>query len=162
MNLNNKKTLFLLVPAVLVIWGLVAYRLVDALGEPDFEIPNSGQKVITQERDTDTNLYVLNLEYPDPFRPDKSSSSEKAKPASKSPQETKSTKITFKPIALHWPRVQYRGLIVKKGQSLCLVEIDGQIYFMSLGDRERGLELIDAKSDSIQFKFHREKKYFKK
>ena len=63
--MKNKKTLFLLIPLVLVIWGVVIWKLIDY--QPSGE--NSCQHFLTKTEEiaTDTARYELRFGYRDPF-----------------------------------------------------------------------------------------------
>ncbi len=160
---NNKKTLYVLIPAVLMVWGLIGYRLVGALGEEELNVPEQILAPRIVKVDRDTNRYVLNLDYPNPFKAEQRNKTVKtSKPGTVNKSKAKVNKVTVRKAPVRWPSIIYQGEISREGQALCLLSINSKIQFVEPGEEINGLKLLAAYPDSVYLEFQKEKKYFKK
>ncbi|HAA10695.1 MAG TPA: hypothetical protein DCE41_02965, partial [Cytophagales bacterium] len=65
--MKNKKTLYLLVPLVVGLWGLIGYRVWDAVKPEEEEIDPISIVPLAASQADSVALYVPDLQYPDPF-----------------------------------------------------------------------------------------------
>jgi hypothetical protein len=162
--MKNKKLQWVLLPAVLLIWGYVGYRFFSGM-QGNTPVPlGSGKSQVLAVADVDTLRYELKLNYPDPFLKNQKrrvvSSPDPAPGAAKAPPKPK-VKVTVQPMPVRWPDIAYKGQIEKKGAAapLCIVEIGKALHFMRVGGEEQGIKLLKVYTDSIQVEYlKREKK----
>lgn len=162
--MKNKKLKWLLIPLVLILWGIIGYQIYSGVkGEVQvIQEPKAKPSVIATTQDTLS--YVLNLDYPDPFlknrkriNPSYTSSTNNA-PSSPTKPKVKAT-VVLKP--LRWPSLTYKGQLEKKGSKtpMCIVEIDKTLFFMRKGEEQDGVKLLHVFTDSVQVAYKaREKK----
>ncbi len=157
--LKSKKALYVLLPLVAIIWGVIFYRIFSAVKPAE-----GGQKeVFFQAGFTSGPLsadtFNISADYRDPFLGKMTTTAENEKPkipAVKKPQP--------KPEPVAWPAVVYKGMIrnQKSNKQLCLVSIAGQDNMMKVGDVYAEVELRKLFKDSIEVTYKNETKYFKK
>ncbi|MCR9155550.1 MAG: hypothetical protein NXI09_15705 [Bacteroidetes bacterium] len=161
MKKANKKSLYLLLPAVLLVWGLIVVRTIGVFIEPPVkEFRNDFNQVITT-LPIDSNLYVLNLNYPNPFKSQSIVPQNQSKSKSKT-SSLKVKKVVFKKSPVIWPKLAYQGQLRRKDQTLCLIDVNDQIHFFSVGQTLQGIKLLKSFTDSVHLEYKRERKYIKK
>lgn len=137
---KNTKT-YLLLAAVLLIWGIIGYRVFsgnsDATeAEANFE-KSALRSLPTQEKDT----FSILADYRDPF-------------LGTFPKKTvKKTKRSTKPKKALEPeiKVQFTGLVTDKDskQKIFFVSINGQQHLMGVKDEIQNVRLLSGTSTSI-------------
>lgn len=157
----GKKTLFVMVPANLLLWGYISYAVYQYMHEPEFTFPN---EVIASslKLNEDTTTYVLNLDYPDPFlkeevikKPKQHNSNFATTKIAVKPQ-LKNTKATSAEPAKD---IKYLGLIQNKtsGTITALVSINGKSYIIKKGEIIEGVNFESITDQIIIAKIGREK-----
>lgn len=161
--MKNKKQIYILLPVVLLVWGIIGYRIFSAMsGDSDEPVSfNSPTSAWVDNAEVDVD-YELNLDYSDPFLKNT------ARWKSSSVQSNNPNKVVVKPkikkvvkaIPLAWPAIRYNGLIRKTNDksTLYIIEINGRSNFMSLGEELEQLKLLKAYRDSIQVEFQGKEK----
>lgn len=161
--LKNKKLLYVLLPLLVIIWGLIFYRIFSSLNSSDEKYKLQTSKNIFSSKDnavSDTFSIVNN--YRDPFLGktitadvNKSVVVQRIKPA---PIES----VVKQP--LEWPAIIYGGMIKnqKSNKQFVLLQINGQANVMKQGDVKNGVELLVIFKDSIQVSFKKEIRIIKK
>jgi hypothetical protein len=145
---SNKKT-YLLLTLVLIIWGLLAFRIVKTLNPTEekkepIEITTSDIPEITIKRDT----FSISGDYRDPF-------------LGTLPKKTRKSKIS-KPKKIEVPKrnITYQGSVAlnDSGDRMFFVSVDGQQHVFEKRKEIDGVMLIsgDKKSIKIKYKGHRE------
>lgn len=169
--MKNQKTLYLLLPVVLAIWGFIGYRIFGAMG--DQETTNAPILVpINVGPDEDSVAqYQPNLDYPDPFlkglrlssrrNTNPASSSQIQAPPKPTPPEVQAAPEPTPPAP--WP-VQYQGW-VKEGDGItkvALLSLNGQFGSLRPGQSRNGYTLVEVRADSAALKRGEETRWFRK
>lgn len=157
--MKNKKLIYVLLPLVLVIWGVILFRVLSAVGGKDDFAPIQRAPNIALSETLDSVDYQLKLDYPDPFL--KRVSRSRGPVAANNPNGGSSKKRngkvvkTVKKLPLKWPKVDYMGIIRNKNEEtpLCLIQVDGKPHFLRLNEEIEELKLLAAYQDSIKFRF---------
>lgn len=170
--MKNKKSTYLLIVAVLVIWGAIIFRIFSHVhGTDDVDtVP------LTFQPDSTFMLadsgYTLKLNYKDPFL--KGGYLASAPSANNSVQKNTTSNIrrrirqnqTPEPVkqAVVWPEIVFSGIILndKTNEELGLVQIGESSYLFREGEIKNELHLLNLYPDSIQVKFQEEVKTIKK
>jgi len=146
--MKNKKTLYILIPLVTSIWGLVIWKLIDY--QPSGEDCSQYILTETEEIATDTARYELRFGYRDPFlrsslRSVSAGSSKKRKKANNIKQ-IESTKVaaTTKPVNL-----VYRGEVSGHRCKLGLVELEGDKVLVSEHSMVGAYTILSIETDSL-------------
>ncbi|HAD98246.1 MAG TPA: hypothetical protein DCG19_12625 [Cryomorphaceae bacterium] len=162
--MKKKNQIAILAPLVLLIWGIIGYRIYKAVkGNSEVSITTVSHLPVTMAR-VETTAYELQLDYDDPFLknrkryvPPSSQQAQASKPVSKvKPKVVK----TVTKIPLQWPRIVYHGLISHKQDktTIYLVEVDGASHLVQQGEMFQELELLKAFPDSVWLRYKKEEK----
>jgi hypothetical protein len=168
--MKNKKMLYVLLPAVVLIWGMIAYRIVQSLEGEILVKPASGSRHDKIEEQTTDESYVLLTDYPDPFL---SNPIKKSKdrifpfPQAPMPQQSRSISATpvhspsplvVPPVTVHWPEVAYLGVIENKAKKtkVALLKVAGQEVLLRAGALHQGVRVTSIFRDSIGLAFQGE------
>jgi hypothetical protein len=143
--MKNKKLLYLLVPLVLCIWGIIGYRIFSSMNDADDAIaPDYTQWKDNSSESFATDTFSLLLNYRNPFGNETEvRRSVNVKPASKTTAVLK----TNAPI----PKITYKGSIINKTskQRVYLVDINGKSVFLQPGIKSEGIALKKVYNDSL-------------
>lgn len=158
--MKNKKLQYILVPLVILIWGLVFFKVIDHIREKnDADFAKSvSVKNIKKESVSDT--FSIRADYRDPFKKyivsAKSSSQESVIP--------KRIKQEVNPAFIQWPDVSYGGLILnEKGKyKTALLKINNQDFLLKTGDSRNGIKIEAVFADSIKLSYSKQIKIFYK
>lgn len=164
--MKNKKLLYILIPVVLLVWGIIIYRIFNVVnGSNSNEVLKSSIiENVNNENLVDT--FSIHPNYRDPFiskRAKKTISENKITSTITKPDVIKKVSNTA-PISNKWPSIVYNGLIKneKSNKQLALVQINGQSNILQLGNVAEGVELTKIFRDSIEVKFNSEKRFIRK
>lgn len=150
--MKSKKTTYLLLGGVLVVWGLILWKMFFSKAE-DVAPATSVHRVVAEPAAADT----LRLDYRDPFLEETVVAT---RPAPR-PQATVSH-VVAPPVEQPPPpsytehRLRYLGRITRSGTANGLVEIDGVLHTVRLGDTAEGYRLETIWRDSIKLRHDRE------
>jgi hypothetical protein len=175
---NNKRSVYLLLPLVLLVWGLIGWRIWAATSDPDPEAGPSLTLTLYARPAATRQQPRLLLTYGDPFKPGASrlatSSSGPVPVVSFTPSAPATNRAAslnfpvhpFVPVAsassIVWPQVKYLGVISHAGgeAQVALLAIDSQELVIKAGKSERGVQVIKLFRDSVQLGFGGQKKSF--
>lgn len=164
--MKNKKLLYILIPIVLLVWGVIIYRIFNVVNGSG---SNEVRKSSFVENTVNENLidtFSIHPNYRDPFiskRAKKTTSENIVVSAITKPDLIKKVTNTV-PLSNKWPSIVYNGLIKneKSNKQLALVQINGQSNILQLGNVVEGIELTKIFRDSIEVKFNSEKRFIRK
>lgn len=162
--MKDKKLSWFLLPAVIAIWGMIGWKVYAAIAgeEEAAHVP-----VRPTERLADTSAtpaqYTLLLNYRDPFFETKP----KPKPAATNPVKPGQAPVKASvpaPAAAAWPVVSYGGLVrqTQSGKTVGFLVVNGTSYFVNAGDAVDELAVRSLWSDSIEVRFGKESRRFRK
>lgn len=157
--MKNKKIIYLLLPLVIIIWGVVLYRVFSiTAAEPILPVPGntlSNKDIKTSVLDT----FSIDANYRDPFL-DKVVHV----PVENKIKSTPLPKVEKILIPLKWPVLTYLGIIKNQdsGKKITLINIDGESNFMKEGDEVSGIHLLKVYKDSVEVSFMKERKMVRK
>ena len=143
--MKNKLITYLLIVLVIVVWGLIFMRLFSTSKE---EIKS--QRVINTKYTIDTSIlntkYTLRLNYTDPFLGQKNKVFLLSKPKKNIKLKEK---VQPEPID-----AQYLGMISNKKQKsvLALIRLNGEEYYLSVGETINEIKLLNCTETSIVLK----------
>jgi hypothetical protein len=156
---KNKKLTYLLGLVVLVVWGMIIYRIVDEAGGSDDdqpEAPPKAAKELYNDFATPKDTAHLLLNYRDPFGLVKQKDTSRVIPRKTS---NKKVATTLKP--MDWGFIKYSGYILNPGSKklIALVSINGQNVTLSEGETKGNVKLIKNLRDSIKISFDGKTKF---
>ncbi|GET22011.1 hypothetical protein [Prolixibacter denitrificans] len=154
--LKNKKLIYLLLPLVLLIWGLIFYRIYTNLHGK--QVNSSFRKQVTKEIDVSNNEEKpeLSLNYPDPFL-----KSVSGKTVEKQAGNQRSNSQSQ---AVNWPMITYRGMVrgeKSKAKVMGFLCVGTKDLLVHKGDVANELTVLRIAKDSIQLENRGEKRWFR-
>jgi hypothetical protein len=158
--IKSKKAVYFLLPVVLVVWGLIFYKVFHAVNNSDDRFNYSTSQVNFSTGDSSiTETFNISGNYRDPFLGKIYSDKVEVKTDTK--KETGPAKAKQ---VMQWPVVRYGGMLgnEKNGNLLVMIKIHGTNKLMKAGDEFSGVEITKVFHDSVEVKFLKEKKIFKK
>jgi len=121
--MKNKKTLYILIPLVAIIWGVVIWRVIDY--KPSSQDLTFQAPAIIEEPSLDTIPYKLTFDYKDPFLRNsyRSGTSTRAKTKKKS-NNIKKVDLSPEAVVKRPEGLVYRGEVSGRRSELGLLEMD--------------------------------------
>ena len=153
--MKNKKNIYILVPAVLLVWGILGYRIFSTI-KPTINTQQTITAIMLFKTTTleENTQFTINTNYRDPFLgklPKKQAIKSKKvqKPIVKTP------KIPF-------PTITYKGLVSgKKNKSqVFLISINGQQYFFKKSTSHSLVKLIRGTTKEVTLIFQEQQQTF--
>ncbi|RXP46371.1 hypothetical protein EC396_14230 [Lutibacter sp. HS1-25] len=152
--MKSKKNIYILLPVVLIVWGIIGYKLFSAIN-PSTGLQTTPTNLVDFKPETIENeaTYTLNLNYRDPFL-GKNSAAKKQSTVRKSSSNHPKILIPFPPIVLN-------GIIepkVRSRKTMYLVSINNKQHFLSVGQTVDGVTLTKGNSKAITVRFQKQQK----
>ncbi len=152
----NRKVILFLLPLVLIIWGVIIYRIINAIA--DHELPVAEEIHRTAPPKKGQVQFTLALNYPDPFL---GTPKPRSKPASKETKvtQTKPKKVLEKKVTSpSQPVLRYNGRVENRSsnQERHLISLNGNPHIVTIGQEVDGVVLKKVYQDSVQFKWNKE------
>ncbi|MDL2319680.1 hypothetical protein LJC45_00915 [Alistipes sp. OttesenSCG-928-B03] len=140
--MKSKKTTYLLLAAVVAVWGLILWRVF-------LRTPDERAAVIPERRAVAeaTVADTLVLDYRDPFLGVVAPPKPTPRPRT-TPQTAAKPAPPPKPPTLH--RLRYLGRITRGGTPHALIEIDGALHTMKKNDTANDYRLTTLWQDSVR------------
>lgn len=148
--MKNKKSIYILLPIVLLIWGMLIYQFF-SFSAPEDSLENVPMEFnIKPLKLKERTPFFINVGYRDPFL-----GKMYAAPVT-SPKKSVVIKKHIKPEeTLVWPSIHYKGTIsdTKDKKKIFVMIIDGHNFYMKKGDTENGVFLKDGDKESVYVKY---------
>lgn len=151
--MQKKTTLYLLFPLVVIIWGIVIYKVVGAFGDEKTYKPTSikisGNEIKRVKKDTFSLLPIDR----DPFLGHYYKKPVTTKPTLVSPE----TKV-------EWPEISYLGLITDTGNSseVHILQVNGKQFLIQKSGTAGEIKLIGSKPGQVTLYYRGIRKTFSK
>jgi hypothetical protein len=162
--MKNKKTAWILLPAVLSIWGFLGWKLYAAMNTESLPTRNfSNAQTGYSEDQLIPDTYRLLLDYPDPFLA--AVKSESAHTVKKSSQSSGITIPKIAPVTTTtWPEIQFAGLVKspKDGKMVGFLSVNGVSHFVKNQDVIEELLILKLWNDSVKVSLGRETRMVRK
>jgi hypothetical protein len=163
---KSKKSVYILIPIVVIVWGLIAYKIIVGMNAGDdnltFTADTNNHFINNMEADT----FSLILAYRDPFLGKNLYQQQESNVWNNEDnnQKKKQTELIKQPVTISWPGVAYLGLILNKktGIYVSLIKIDNKEHLLLEGQEAKGIKVLKANKDSVIVQFQKEIKTFKK
>jgi len=149
--LNNKKNIKILFPIVVIIWGLVIYKIVDAFSVEELAMLKNTNATYIPPSIKQKQVFALLPIESDPFLGTFYNKSN----ATKNIPRKVSQKIK-------WPVIEYQGIISGKDKksTVYIISISGQQHLLKKGDTLQGIKVIKGNQEIIHLKFKGQKREF--
>ncbi|OKS87284.1 hypothetical protein [Mucilaginibacter polytrichastri] len=162
--MKNKPVTYFLIAAVIGLWGIIIYRIVDATGSnEDLSISNNAilprKKALEDYTNMKDTTHLL-LNYRNPF--DEATKKEEQEiPVAKLINQAPVNHIAPAKVSMNWSFITYTGYIrnSKSKQLLAIVNIRGVEYMMAEGETDAQVKLVKNLRDSIKITFGGQSKF---
>lgn len=154
MILKGSKNIKILLPVVIVIWGFLIYKIVDAFSSENSDITQITQVNFKPPKGVQRDTFSLVPVDTDPFL---GTVYTKPKPTSHN------VKSVHKPKSeTQWPSIGYLGIVADKKSttSVYIVSINGQQFLLKKGDTLQKLKIIKGSEENIFIRYGGETKEF--
>jgi len=160
--MKSRKTIYVLLPLVLLIWAVIGWKVYAAVHGND-EMNNSAlpMKKIELQQTTLPDTFQLVADYRDPFL------DKVVQPVTKVKTDAvKKTQVASPaPVAvLKWPLVIYYGLVKRSGEEKALgfLRVDGESFFVRGAEQAGAVKVGRLWKDSVEVIFGKKKKVMRK
>jgi len=147
--MKSKKSLYILLAAVVVIWGLIIYRIIANVSFSADILQNFSNTIRPINMQVKLDSFSIQANYRDPFL------GKYIKKEKKNPVINKGVKKVVKQpiINIIKPKynVRYKGIIANKASksALAILTIDGKELLMQKKDKYKDLTLLSIAKDSV-------------
>ena len=152
--MKNKKNLYILLPAVLVIWSLVIYRFYKGLNPSATEISTSEMTTTFTPKLEETNTaFTIKADYRDPFLGTLSNKKNTVKRVV--PTQNMEPEEPF-------PTIMYKGLVATKGTNnrVFLIGINGEQHYFKVRSTYNGITLLAGNSKEVILQYQNRRQTF--
>lgn len=151
--LKNKASLYLLFPMVIIIWGIVIFRVLGAFGDEVVVLPPTSEKVGEEIKRIKKDTFSLLPIDQDPFL-----GHDYKKPV---PIRAKSI-IAAEPV--EWPEISYLGLVSDAGQSseIHILQINGRQLLVEKGGTADEIKVLNSRSGEVTLLYRGNRRTFPK
>ena len=155
--MKNKRALYVLLPLMIVIWGIIFYRIFSYVNKETINsIGNNDIKAAMIDSSSVVDTFSIVAKYRDPF----------LQTAYVNERKTMLTKPPAKPIEkveappVIWPSIHYGGMVKNQqsNKAFALVRINEKDNLMKPGDELQGVKLMNMSKDSIEVIYQQQKK----
>ncbi|WP_121810185.1 hypothetical protein [Mucilaginibacter kameinonensis] len=152
--MKNKKSTYLLGAAVLIVWGLILFRVFGALGDQAPEetaISGPTRKETYNDYAIPADTTHLQLNYRDPFGVARAKDTSTRKPAVAAAQSA----VRMPRPVMNWDFIRYVGYIRNPDSKklVAMVHLNGTELMMNEGELNGNLKLIKNYQDSIKISY---------
>lgn len=154
---KGKKSLYILLPVNLLVWGFIGYKIVMAFQGDDVPEPVETSANFNSLNEKDTLTYQLSLNYEDPFLKQEPARRSHASNYNTSGNQQPAAQKPVKPTAVEpkpQKEIKYLGTIQNKtsGVMMALISINGNSYTIKKGDAVEGFSIKNITSSFIEIK----------
>lgn len=151
---KKSKKLGLLLIAVLIVWGIVIFRIIDMRTDDDDDGVIAIRTVSTDELIGKVETKMVSLDFADPFlKGGKRAAATEIRP--KPTIERVAKQVTPKEEEPELPNVKFKGIISngKAGTELGIIQIEEVEFFVRKGQQLKELTVVEMDSDQIVMEF---------
>ena len=144
--MKNKKNIKVLLPLVVIIWGILIFKIVDAFRPDDVNFKQGVVSSFKAPSVKEKEQFNLKAVESDPFL---------ETPYTKSSKKNK-TSIKRVENETPWPSIQYLGLVSDNNSKskIFIVSINGQQQLLGTGETTQDVKVIKGNSESVTLKFN--------
>lgn len=159
--MKGNKGLYILLPVVFIIWGLIIYRLVKYVGQGNTPVPIPAFTGINFEPEKlQEDTFSITANYRDPFL----GAVKKVAAFTGPPKPAKAAPKPVTKPEIPWPTIIFKGLIKNKDakKTYALLTINGKTKSFSDKEEWQGIKIQSVAKDSVVLIYNKQKKSFKR
>jgi len=144
--MKNRKLVYILLPVVVIIWGMIIYKIFTWIGGDVQDLKTMTTPLRNRRTSSITDTFTLLLNYHDPFGIRPNTSAITGRPGGKGKSVTK------------WPAISFYGTVSfgKNKQTLASMQINGNDIIMKPGDTFGEIRLVALNKEGIRVSYHGE------
>ena len=162
--MKSKKSIYILVPIALLVWGLIGFKVIKQTEQAPNEIviPQIPDETLSSNSDKLNETYQLKLNYKDPFLGKITKSRPSARRSNQNHKRSK--RITNPHEKKNWPDVEYGGRIRNQDsdKNIAILKINSQEQLVKELDELKGIIIKDIYKDSIRLTYNSDTRVFYK
>lgn len=145
--MKNKKSIYVLLPLVLFIWGAILYQFFSFSSSEDVPTVTSNGISLKPIKIVKRDSVAIHTNYRDPFL-GKMYSTEKLKSPKKKSRPKKAEPLV-------WPVIQYKGIVsdTKEKSRIFMLVINNKTHLMKKGQTENEVYLKEGDRESVYVKY---------
>lgn len=150
--MKNKKAVYILLPMVSIVWGLVLYRIFAKTGNRPDPVPSASLNTVLSKKKVDaSDTFSLIANYRDPFL-GKLPRSIKSQPKKKVQHAGKKRIKKPAPIPKPWPTIQYGGSIKnqRSNDHVAILKVQEEERMVALKEELKGIRVNQIFKDSVE------------
>jgi hypothetical protein len=148
---KNKKNIKILLPVVIIIWGLLIYKIVGAINPDEISLSSTPKTTFKAPTIQEKETFELIAIESDPF-------------LGTMYNKPKTQKITSKSnrTDIVWPTIKYQGIVSDKNakSSVYILNINGKQYLVKKGDTLLKIKVLKSTLESIRLRYKGQTKEF--
>lgn len=153
--MKKKKTLYMMLPLVILVWGFVCYQLFSSF----FTTPNyakSEVKQLIEIAEIEKEAFVIVANYRDPFLGKQA----KSKVINTSVVAAKTSKSSPVKMTKIWPSIRYKGMIKNNNSDrrVGIFEVNGKEYLIKEKESVSDIKFLSITKHEVTVEFQKEKK----
>jgi hypothetical protein len=156
--LKNKKSLYILLPSVLIIWGLIIYRIFSGVGnDPDRSIIPVKQTTV-EDLISIKDTFSISADYRDPFLGKVFNQTVMNVPDNHSGSTHKEPIVTKPDIPVNYrelPHFIYKGTVINKTDNspVAIIQFNGKKLLIKKNERFNDIRIDQIYFDSVKVEF---------
>jgi len=153
--LNKKKKTYLLLVAVLGLWGTIGYRVISTLNPEETVVVAENISVDFSPEKAKVNTFSITPIERDPFLGKLIRKGTKVK-------GNQGRKVKKPDLENPWPQIQYQGMVKKQNASskIFIITINQQQHLLKKNQELKNIKLLKGDSKEVQVSFNKEVKTF--
>ena len=161
--MKNKKLIYLLLPVVIAIWGIIFYRIFNTTGGDENNVVKEINAGTDKGQSSYTDTFSISANYRDPFM-GKLAVGNNDQPKATTSMQKKAVEPKPQPAPTPWPALAYSGMIKNQRSSiqLAMLQVNGQSYNIKSGETVEGVQVMKIYRDSVEVIFQKEKRTIRK
>jgi hypothetical protein len=161
--MKNKKSTYILLLAVVAVWGAVVIRIINHIRKPDDDFRNTTALTITPNNSLPGDTIInLRLDYSDPFlKYNYTAENQSVRQSTGGINIQQRIGLENKtPEIINWPDVKFNGIISNKttNEKTGLIEVNNQSYLVKKGDLKQDIQILEVYADSVLLSFKSQQK----
>ena len=159
--MKNKKAVYILLPLVILIWGIIFYRIFKGTSGSQYKV-QTPKVESTRGKLTSDDSFSIYANYADPFLKN-IREKKKLQKSKKSTQQNNKRNISSRRrrrTITRWPQIRYKGIVrnQEKTKHVFLVEIKKSSFLVHPGDTLKNVIIENCYEDSIVVSYEGKKK----
>ena len=155
--MKNKKSIYILLPSVLIIWGIIFWKVFSGGDDQSLQVVQPSIKPLMQAEEQIQDVMELAYNYSDPFlrsldKPQKTTEAPEPKPVKKLNR------------VVRWPMVEYSGAVKsrRKKSKVGMLKISNRNFLVREKRVYKDIEVTAITPDSIGLVYQTDQRYFKR